>query len=274
MPTTSAPATAYSLEALADLFTRAFEGYVYAGVTTAQSLSRRVAVEQIDLFRSPVLLVDGEPAGLALVARRGERVWCGGFGITRPHRGRGLAHTLATMMIEQAQEGGARRLMLEVLTRNVSALRVYQRAGMVIQRRLLVLSWRPGESGPPEPAALEEADPAELVLGHFAGLHPLPAAWQREPPALLALPDLRGLALRESGATLAYALVQGDAASMRIADLGARDGAAAARLISGLQGRAVSLISINEPEGSPISAAYQRAGFTVADEQFELLRSF
>lgn len=263
-------AATLSIEALADLFTRSFAAYFYPGTTTPQALSRRVPAEQIDLFHSPVLLAGGEPAGLALLARRGERAWCGGFGIVEPQRGRGLAHALADALIRQARAAGARRLTLEVLTRNQVALRVYGRAGLQITRRLLVLSWRPGEADQPAAEALDPAEPADLVLGHFAGLHPAPPAWQREPAALLALPGLRGLALREGGALLAYAIVQGDAEGTRIYDLGARDGPAAGRLLAALQAGAASLLSINEPEGSPLTAAYLRAGFLVADEQHEL----
>ena len=61
-----------TLEGLAELFTRSFEQYFYPGAVTAADLARRVRVEQIDLWRSPVLVVDGEPAGLALLGLRGD----------------------------------------------------------------------------------------------------------------------------------------------------------------------------------------------------------
>lgn len=263
-------AAGLSLEALAELFTRSFADYFYPGITSAQTLARRVASENIDLLRSVVLRVDDEPAGVALLARRGERSWCGGFGVTLPHRGKGYAHALAQALIKEAREAGAERFSLEVLTRNERALRVYERAGLKIVRRLLILSWRPDDSGgPTTPDRLEEADPAELVLGQFAALHPVPAAWQREPAALLALPELRGLALREGGTTLAYAIVQGEGA-LRLQDFGARDATSAARLIAALQAQAGGITSVNEPAESPLTPAFLRAGFLVADEQHEM----
>jgi GNAT superfamily N-acetyltransferase len=266
------PAAGLSLEALADLFTRSFEAYFYPGITSAHTLARRVASEQIDLLRSLVLRVGGEPAGVTLLARRGERMWCGGFGVTMPYRGRGLAHSLAEAMIAEAREAGAERLSLEVLTRNAAALRVYERAGLRIARRLLVVAWRPDDAGATAIAgapALEAADPADLVLGHFAALHPAPAAWQREPAALLALPELRGLALREGGELTAYALVQGED-SLRLQDLAARDEPAARRLIAALQAGGRPITSVNEPAESPLTPAFLRSGFVVADEQHEL----
>jgi RimJ/RimL family protein N-acetyltransferase len=264
------PAAGLALDALADLFTRSFADYFYPGITSTQTLARRVASENIDLLRSVVLRVDGEPAGVALLARRGERTWCAGFGVTLPHRGKGHAHALAQALIEEARESDAARFSLEVLTRNQRALRVYERAGLRIVRRLLILSWRPDDTwSPGAHDTLEPADPAGLVLGHFAALHPAPAAWQREPAALLALPELHGLALREGGETLAYAIVQGEGA-LRLQDFAARDPAAAARLIAALQATSGGITSVNEPAESPLTPAFLRAGFVVADEQHEM----
>lgn len=264
------PAAAMSLEALADLFTRSFEAYFYPGVTTAAVLARRVAVEDIDLLRSPVLRVDGEPAGLALLARRGARAWCGGFGVTLARRGHGYAHQLAAELLRQAREAGCQTFTLEVLTRNAAALRVYEAAGLAITRRLLVLSWRLGDEEPPPAIALEDRAVDELVLGHFAAFHPEPAAWQRAPAALLALPDLRGLALRDGEDVAAYALVAGDSTGLRLADLGARDEPAARRMLAALQASAASITSVNEPAASPLTPAFLRSGFVVADEQHEM----
>jgi GNAT superfamily N-acetyltransferase len=263
-------AAGISLEALADLFTRSFEGYFYPGTTTAEVMSRNVRTESIDLSASSVLLADGEPAGIALLALRGDRAWCGGFGVVAARRGLGLAHALAAEMVARARASGARLLTLEALTRNERAIRTYQRAGMQITRRLLIMSWRPGdEDAPDEPPQLVEIAPQQL-LGQFAGMHPAPAAWQRDLPALLVGSGRRGLSLPGPDGPLAYALVSGDAESLRVADLGARDVDSAYQLLRGLQAQARSLISVNEPAESPLTVAFYRAGFIVADEQHEM----
>jgi hypothetical protein len=226
-----------------------------------------VRTEQIDLWASPVLLADGEPAGVTLLALRGARAWCGGFGVVTARRGLGLSHALAAELLARARFADARRLTLEALTRNERAICAYQRAGLAITRRLLIMSWRPSdEDEHDEPPQLEETPPEEL-LGHFAALHPAPPAWQRDLPALLAGAGLRGLALPGPAA---YALVSGDSENIRITDLGARDVASAHALLRGLQAQARSLISVNEPAESPLTAAFYRAGFVVADEQHEM----
>jgi GNAT superfamily N-acetyltransferase len=263
-------ASALSLEALADLFTRSFEAYFYPGVTTPQVLARRVVTENIDLLRSVVLLVDGEPSGIALLARRAQQAWCGGMGVTMDQRGRGMAHQLTTEMIRQAREAGASTLTLEVLTRNIAAMRVYERACFEVTRRLLVLVWHLDDEQSPDGPTLGAADPEALVMGHFANFHPVRAAWQRAPAALLSQPDLRGLTLCEGGELTAYALVTGDSDALRLIDLGARDERAARQIILGLQAQASSITSVNEPANSSLTPAFMRVGFVVVDEQHEL----
>ena len=132
---TFAPATAYTLDALGDIFTRSFENYFYPGTTTAAILSARVRTEQIDLHRSLVMRVGDDLAGIALLGLRGDRAWCGGFGVMLPFRGRGLAHELAVAMLDQARQAGARGCGLEVLTRNQRAINTYARAGFQLAAR-------------------------------------------------------------------------------------------------------------------------------------------
>jgi GNAT superfamily N-acetyltransferase len=102
------PASSFALDALADIFTRSFEAYLYPIATTAESLARRVRAEQIDLHHSLVMLVGGEPAGQALIAIRGDRAWCSGFGVMLPFRGRGLSRQLAAAMLDSARPSNSR----------------------------------------------------------------------------------------------------------------------------------------------------------------------
>ncbi|MEO7909862.1 MAG: GNAT family N-acetyltransferase [Roseiflexaceae bacterium] len=173
-------------------------------------LANRVRIEQIDLHRSLVMRLGDQLAGLALLGLRGDRAWCGGFGVMLPLRGRGLAHELAMAMLEQARQAGARGCGLEVLTRNQPAIKTYARAGLKPMRDLQVLEWRRSQE-PPEPSIQSEDQLAQLhpatVLTHFAAFHPTPAAWQRDLPALLARSGMHGLALMDGEQLRAYALL-------------------------------------------------------------------
>lgn len=268
------PAAAFSLDSLGEIFTRSFEGYFYAATVTGAMLAGRVRAEQIDLARSLVLEVGGAPAGIALVALRAERAWCGGFGVAAALRGRGLAHQLAAAMLEQGRQAGAREFSLEVLIRNAPALRTYERAGMRARRDLRVLEWH-RDSAAAEVPALAGAAPADWaprqLLAHFDALHPVPAAWQRDLPALLARADMRGLALANGDRPQAYLLYSLDAEGRaRVADLAAADAGQARALLAELQRRAQQIVSVNEPADSPATAAFDELGFAEADRQHEL----
>jgi ribosomal protein S18 acetylase RimI-like enzyme len=262
-------AAQYDLHTLAGIFTSAFEGYFYPGGTSAVELATRIRLEQIDLALSRVLLAGQEPAGMALLARRGERVWCGGFGVYTPWRGRGLANMLAVDMLGAARAAGARLFELEVLTRNEPAIRAYQRAGLRSRRELLVYSWKRNDDAPAGHAPqAEEAAPAEL-LEHFGALHPAAPAWQRDLPTLLVREEMRGLALRSQNGLRGYLLYTGDE-RVRLHDLAASDGGAARELLAALQACCSSIVSVNEPSDSPLTPAFPETGFAEADRQLDL----
>lgn len=268
---TFAPATAFSLDALAEIFTRSFEGYYYPQTLTGAAFAAKVRLESLDLHRSPVMLSGGEPCGVAVMGLRAERAWCGGFGVVAPFRGAGLAHRLAAAFLDQAREAGARQCVLEVLTRNAPAIRTYSRAGFRVVRDLRIFEWR--APAPPMLATddpLTEAPPPRL-LERFAALHAAPAAWQRDLPSLLTRGKLRGLALGDGGHAAAYALLSETAeGGARVEDLGAGGAEPAAALLRALQSRYARLLAINEPADSPLTEAFDAAGFVEFDRQHEM----
>jgi GNAT superfamily N-acetyltransferase len=269
------PATSCTLDALADIFTRSFENYFYSGTVTAADLARRIRIENLDLHHSLVMMIGDAPAGQALLALRGERAWCGGFGVLLPFRGRGLAHQLAITLIDQARLAGAHTFGLEVLTRNTPAIRTYTRAGLRVQRDLLMLEWRgpegeraQGAAEMPEGVAL--ADSGQL-LEHFRALHPVPAAWQRDLPALLVGRTPQALAVVGDRVPAAYVLFHtGADRSARVVDLGARRAEHVRLLLGVLQAGHTRIISVNEPADSPFVPAFLEAGFVELDRQHEM----
>ena len=118
--------------------------------------------------------------------------------------------------------------------------------------------------------SLVQSHPAAL-LAHFAALHPAPAAWQRDLPALLVRGGMDGLALMDGDRPRAYALLTPTPDSgARVEDIGAEDVEQAATLLSALQVRYARLISVNEPADSALTPAFEAAGFIEADRQHEL----
>jgi RimJ/RimL family protein N-acetyltransferase len=264
-------AASISLDAFADLFTRSFAGYFYPNTPTAAIMARRVRTEQLDLAHSLVLLADGEPAGLAVLALRDDRAWCGGFGVVQAFRGRGLAHHLAEAMIREARTSGARSLQLEVLTRNTAAIATYQRAGLHTERDLLIMGWKAADHDPVEAADVPlETVPPHQVLDPYALHHPVRAAWQRELPTLLARTDLQARRLTGAIGEAAVVIAPTQEGSAQIVDLVASRVEAANAILRALQRQYRSLVCVNEPENSPWLAVFRAAGFVESDRQHEM----
>jgi ribosomal protein S18 acetylase RimI-like enzyme len=277
-------AASFTLDMLANIFTRSFEQYFYQSLTTNERLAQRIRTESLDLHRSLVMLIGDEPVGQAMIGLRGGQAWCGGFGIMPSFRGRGLARQLATRMLDQARLAGARAFSLEVLTRNEPAIKTYTRAGLRTRRDLQVLEWRqaaaePGAGVRSGAAASQEAaaqrallvDDPERLLDRFSRLHPVPAAWQRDLPALLAGGGFQGLAIEGGDGPAAYVLFHTAAdGNVRVEDLGAVRVELAHALLAALQGRSTRILSVNEPADSPLTAAFLSAGFVETDRQHEM----
>jgi GNAT superfamily N-acetyltransferase len=266
------PASSFTLDVFAEIFTRSFEGYFYQSTASAADLAARVRLENIDLSRSLVMLVGDEPAGQALLSLRGARAWCGGFGVLAAFRGRGLSHPLAAALVEQARQAGARSFGLEVLTRNAPAIHTYTRADLRPQHDLLVLEWQRSETSTP-PTVVGTVDvAASVLLAHFVALHPVPAAWQRDLPTLLVSKEPQGLMIAQDGRPTAYVLFYANSEGvLRIADLAAERAEDVLTLLGALQARGVRIVDVNEPADSPFISAFFAAGFGEIDRQHEMV---
>lgn len=265
-------ASSVPLEAFAAAFTSAFEGYPVTFKVDTVWLGRRVRQEQYDLLNSLVVLEGAETVGMAVLAVRGTRGWCGGFGVVPRWRGRGLGQQLMSELVGKARASGLRCLSLEVLAGNTAAIRLYERAGMRVTRDLLVLE-RPAEWTPPanqRSAAPHEAPAAEL-LGHFARLHREPPVWQREPASMLVL-EPRGFYLGARARPRAYALFRRSAEGETfLHDLAAADTRQARAMCAELRHIEGVLKINNEPERSPFVAPLLEHGFREVLRQHEMM---
>jgi GNAT superfamily N-acetyltransferase len=267
------PASSLSLESFAALFTRSFENYLYPITMTAATFATKILSEQIDLHHSVVLVLNDTPIGQATLGLRGEKAWCGGFGIVPEQRGKGFAAALLNEFLKQAREAGAKRLALEVLEKNAIAQQLYMKAGLQRQRDLRLLEWKreshPNQERRLEPLAIYPANMPEIVSS-FHRLHSASPAWQRDLPSLLMQTDLLQIACIEQSELQGYALLKVKDDVVRIYDLGASEIDIARKLLSSLQSYYKEIHSFNEPTDSPVTAAYDVCNFREYDRQYEL----
>jgi ribosomal protein S18 acetylase RimI-like enzyme len=260
-----ASAASVSLAEYAAAFTAGFQGYQFPVSMDAGALARRVRFEQYDLENS-LLAYDGAGlAGVAALAVRGDAGWVAGFGVVPAWRGAGVGREMFAALLERARACGLRRLSLEVLAPNTAARRLYESAGMRVARDLLIMERAGGGGGTP----LQEDAPAGL-LAHFARLHAVPPAWQRDLPSLLVA-NLRGFRVGPADAPRAYALAgRAPDGSTYLSDLAAADADAARELCAGLAGLAPVLKIVNEPADGLFAAPLLEGGFVETTRQHEL----
>jgi ribosomal protein S18 acetylase RimI-like enzyme len=169
------PASDYPLPDLVEILNRGFDGYFVPIKFNVNTFLNLVRKDGVDLPISRVLLADGEPAGVALLARRGWTSRLAAMGIAQHLRGMGAGSWLMDQIIREACERGEREMCLEVIEQNEAAVHLYQKYGFEIVRRLIGLIRK--EAVEEQPRELQEMDVREAArLISQYGLPDLP--WQ------------------------------------------------------------------------------------------------
>ena len=127
----------FGLPPTAELLARAFADYFLKIPFTTEALRHTAQMDQVDFTQSPVLLVDGEPAGAALLARRGPVSRVAGMALVPAARRQGAGRAMMERILAEARARGDRRMLLEVIEQNIAAIRLYKAMGFTTMRRLV-----------------------------------------------------------------------------------------------------------------------------------------
>ena len=154
MAFTFTPVSGFGLAPTAELMNRAFADYIVKFQLTEPVLWYLARLDSVDFNASCVVHVDAQPAGAALVARRGWTCRVAGMAILPEARRKHVGRALMDYLLSEAKQRGERSMVLEVIEQNAPALRLYDSIGFQKVRRLR------SYAGPP-PAGL--APVSELV---------------------------------------------------------------------------------------------------------------
>jgi ribosomal protein S18 acetylase RimI-like enzyme len=135
------PAHELSLAEQADIFNRAFAGYL-AGWSEmdAGALARFLCAQGADLCYSRFVRANGALAGFGYINRTGNIPRLAAMGTVSEARRTGAAAHLLSQLLEEAKTRGDAAMMLEVFEQNLPALSLYRRYGFHELSRLF--GWR------------------------------------------------------------------------------------------------------------------------------------
>ena len=240
----------------AELFTSAYEGYVIPFRVDEPNLAFIEETFDVDVDASRIALRDSELVGLGNLGRRGEDAWIGGVGVVPAARRSGVGEALMRALHEEARSRGVRRVWLEVIVENASALALYEKLGYRVVRDVEVWSLPQAEDG--ESAAREV--PAAEARARIRELRSGREPWQRADETVAKYGDARGL-VTDDGAAMFRG--EGPVQLLQI-------GGSAEPLLTALR-RLGPVSVLNLAADDPAAGAFSSVGAAVVIRQHEML---
>ena len=170
-------------------FTEAFSDYVYPFALTETQFRNHLLLNGVDLERTAGCFIGGQLVGFSL---NGFGDWEGvstvydaGSGVIPSYRRRHICESMFDMMLPVFRDQGIEQCLLEVITSNTGAIRLYEKLGFHIKRELALLQCD-GEVLAPFPVsneievrAMEKPD-WDLFATFWDGI----PSWQNSPQAI------------------------------------------------------------------------------------------
>jgi len=245
------PADSVDFDALVEVFNEAYSDYLVPLQLDRAALEFTIGVCDIDLAASRVALEDDTPVAFALLAIRGDEGWIGGMGTVPAHRRRGHGEAALAAVLAEARARGVASVRLEVIEQNEPARRLYAKLGFEHVRHLGVWIL---DSAPPwvtkaEPTAFDGA------LAWIEANRRAQEPWQRADETVAHMRarglELEALAVERDGARVGALVYRPASGAAGVIQLAARDGPAAAHLLTALAALVDGLRFVNVPDGDP-----------------------
>ncbi len=189
----------FGLESANILCNQGFSDYLVPVQMPVAGLLMMARQDSVDLTLSRVVFGDGQPVGVALIARRGWTSRLAAMAVIPEARAQGVGEACVRRLFAEAKARGDKAMTLEVIEQNPPAVRLYEKCGFRIDRRLVGYVGKPKiETSKLE---LEEVDIREAARALIAyGPPDLP--WQLSGETL-AQAGPPGVAYRGDGAYIA-----------------------------------------------------------------------
>jgi len=129
--------TAQDIPELVAVFGRAFSDYYVPMEMDEQHLRQFIELNDIVLDLSVVSEdTSGHMVGHSLSGKRGTLGWVGGAGVVPEHRRKGIGTAMVQKQVQALKASGVNEVRLEVISRNVRAMPMYEKLGFAATRNL------------------------------------------------------------------------------------------------------------------------------------------
>lgn len=164
------PAASFDHDQLAVLFNACFSNYFVPLHVDAATIGNMVRRDGVDTSRSPVAIHDGRPVGFAFLAQRGQRLRIAAMGVMPEQRRGGVARRLMSRSLEAARAATCAEVVLEVISANEPAVRLYESMGFCRENTLWGFSYGdvPGTDRPETKSHAASADLTECSAAAVA----------------------------------------------------------------------------------------------------------
>jgi ribosomal protein S18 acetylase RimI-like enzyme len=167
-------------ETLYETFTAAFSDYLVPFALTPEQFRNHINLNAVDLDRTAGCFVDERLVGFSL---NGFGEWEGkstvydaGTGVIPEYRRQGLSEAMFEMMIPIFERDGIEQFLLEVITTNTRAVRLYEKLGFEVSRELSL--WQCDDISRPAAEPLTGFDLRHLEQPNWEHLT---AFWEAKP---------------------------------------------------------------------------------------------
>jgi ribosomal protein S18 acetylase RimI-like enzyme len=120
----------------------AFSDYIIPFRLTETQFKNHIAVNAVDINRSVGAFIDGKMVGFTLngfgLWNDKSTVYDAGTGVVPAFRGKGVAAKIFDFMLPALRQSGGEQILLEVITKNEKAARLYRKMDFRETRRLLL----------------------------------------------------------------------------------------------------------------------------------------
>lgn len=123
----------FSASELTRLWNEGFKGYAFDMTMSVDAFIKRIPENQLSMESSIAICDQGKPVGFVMNGFRTVdgrlTAWNGGTGIIPEYRGRGLGKQLIGAALDVYREKGAEAALLEALSENEPAIKLYAKMG-------------------------------------------------------------------------------------------------------------------------------------------------